>query len=154
MHVQPSVREIPFSSVGLLKGSSAISYLDLIRPLVEETWRQEGNCHIARRPSHMGLYWLMNRRNNADPTGITDDQHEMALALCEMCPVQWRCVSFAIEQRDKFHIWAVDPEDRKELRREPDWRELLVVAEAERRSVAAVVREVRSRHGESVHSAV
>ena len=140
--------------MGLLKGSSAISYLDLLRPLAQETWRLEGNCHESRRPTNMQRYWLMNRRNNADPTGITDDQHEMALALCEMCPVQRQCVSFAITQKDKFHIWAVDPDDRKVLRRERDWPELLAIAAAEGRSVAAVVREIKARHAESVHSAV
>jgi hypothetical protein len=140
--------------MGILKGSSATSYLDLLRPLEEEAWRKDGNCHEDRRPKNMQRYWLMNRRNNADPRGITDEQYELACAMCEICPVQWQCVSFAITQRDKFHIWAVDGDDRKVLRREPDWRDLLAVAEAERRSVAAVVREVRSRHQESVHSAV
>lgn len=166
MHAHPSVCEIPFLSVGLLKGSSAISYLDLLRPLNEEVWRKDGNCHESRRPKNMQRYWLMNRRNNADPTGISDEQYALACAMCEICPVQWQCVSFAIVQKDKFHIWAVDIEDRKVLKRERDWRELLAVAEAERRSVAAVVRDVRALqaervaaaalldHSESVHSAV
>lgn len=154
MHALSSVDEIPFRIVGILKGSSATSYLDLFRPLEEEVWRKDGNCHEDRRPKTMQRYWLMNKRNNADPRGITDEQHEMALALCEMCPVQWQCVSFAIVQNDKFHIWAVDGADRKLLRRQGDWRGLLAIAEAERRSVASLIREIRAQHVESVHSAV
>ena len=126
----------------------------------------EGNCREDRRPSRMLAYWLMNRRNNADPSGITEAQYEMALALCEMCQVQWRCVSFAIRNRDKFHIWAVDVDDRKVLKREPLWEFLIQEAEENGHSVRSVVLELRAQaairaaetalldHSESVHSAV
>lgn len=152
--------------MGLKKASSAPSYLDLLQPMSRETWMLEGNCREDRRPSHMLRYWLMNRKNNADPSGITEAQYQMALALCEMCPVQWRCVSFAINNRDKYHIWAVDTDDRKVLRHEPLWEFLIQEAEENGHSVRSVVVELRAQaaaraaaaalldHSESVHSAV
>jgi hypothetical protein len=105
----------------------------------------EGNCHESKRPDHMARYWTTNRRHNADQRGLTDDQYNMALALCEVCPSQWECIRFSMRNQDgKFNIWAVSPESRKILRRRRDWETLIVAAEVEGRSVAAVVRDIES----------
>lgn len=105
----------------------------------------DGNCHESKRPDHMALFWISNRRSNADPRGITSDQYEMALALCEICPAQWECIRFSLRNQDgKFNIWAVSPEGRKVLKSRRDRFALIDQAEAQGHSVASVVREIRA----------
>lgn len=94
----------------------------------------------------MARYWTTNRRHNADKAGLTEDQYNMALALCEVCPSQWECIRFSMRNQDgKFNIWAVSPEDRKVLRRERNWSDLVDRAEDGGHSVASIVRDIKSR---------
>lgn len=90
----------------------------------------------------MSLYWISELRSNSTGRGITRDQQEMALEQCASCPVQHRCVAFAIESKDHFGLWAVDDTHRRALSRRKDWRDLLALAEASEMSVRELTRQI------------
>jgi len=121
-------------------------YLNLVRPLRDEAWREEGNCRAEKRGQAQQHYWCGQKAHNREPGGVTKKQREMALALCEMCPVQWECVTFAILMGDPFCAWAVELEDRILLSKTADWQERVFAAKAAGHSVRAVVVQVREAH--------
>lgn len=127
-------------------GQKLGDYLNLPRALSEETWRAEGNCTAPNRGQAQQHYWCGVKANNAQKGGVTKAQYAMALALCEICPVQWECVRYAILMNDPFCAWAVDLEDRVLLSQLDDWQERIAMAKAAGRSVASVVLEIRTAH--------
>lgn len=73
-----------------------------------------------------------------------DKLNEMALMVCDHCPVQWRCAEAAIDAGEAGGVWAdkLDNLHWLQLRR-LDWRDVIAMAESTDVSVQRTIRLVR-----------
>ena len=74
-----------------------------------------------------------------------DKLNELALLVCEHCPVQWRCAEAAIDAGESGGVWSDRPENLHYLsaNRLKDWREILGMAQSTGVSVQKTIRMVR-----------
>lgn len=81
------------------------------------SWQKDGKCvgHAALRPDDFFIEGKYARN------GATYSAHVMALkAVCAGCPVKKECLSFAIENREKYGIWGGKTSaERKNMLRTP-----------------------------------
>ena len=68
---------------------------------------------------------------------------EAALTICEMCPVQWQCVTFAIDSSSHF-TWGCSEEERSTLAELSDWRERVLDAQDNAISVRSLIRSINT----------
>lgn len=104
----------------------------------DTSWMEDGRC---RRPGVDTSHWV----RGIDKTKLSKQLRSLALAECELCPVQWECVSFAIRTLDDWNVCAVEVDDRRLLAARPDWQGLVDMAEESRMTVTNLVVHLRSR---------
>jgi hypothetical protein len=112
-------------------------YVKALEEIGDTSWMEDGRC---RRPGVDTSVWIYG----IDKTKRSKKIRELALAECQLCPVQWECVSFAIRTLDDWNVCAVEIEDRRLLAATPDWQELLDMAQEARKSVTQLIGYLRS----------
>jgi WhiB family redox-sensing transcriptional regulator len=72
-------------------------------PLTNQTWRQ----HAACRGVEPDIFYP-----------ATDEEAEVAKAVCEVCPVRQPCLEYALSSRERDGVWggATEKERRRILR--------------------------------------
>jgi hypothetical protein len=125
----------------VLEEGSQPAYISLARHIYAEwdDWGCLGNCW-GRSEKERGA-WTKDKGDE----GFDYHQEQMALRSCEMCPVQWDCVTFALREEQMGSIFALKWWDRKKLRKEPDALALIEQARLEGRAVRSVLRVVARR---------
>lgn len=93
---------------------------------------QRGRCN---KPNVGDADWLI------DNSGPGRDRRKLALAFCQICPVQWDCTAFAIDTGDRWHTCGSQPGHRRAIQAHPNWREILVAARDARVSVVDLARQ-------------
>ena len=81
----------------------------MIDPLSESAWKAEGNCYDLGHTDNDQLMW-------DSFFGDTVDERQDALEFCEGCPVQQRCLRFALETQQLWGVWG--GRDESEIRRD------------------------------------
>lgn len=74
-----------------------------------------------------------------------DKLNEMALLVCDHCPVQWQCAEAAIDAGEAGGVWAdrLDNLHYLQARRLTGWRDVLHMAQSTGVSVQRTIRMVR-----------
>lgn len=108
----------------------------------DRSWMEGAACKPSGNISSDNRWWW-----TCDPGryyhGIRGSKWiEMAEMICSTCPVQYKCVRWAIDVNE-FFTWGVSEENRRALRRMPDLDARLEEAEAAGVSVLALVRSVK-----------
>ena len=81
----------------------------MIDPLSESYWKTEGKCYDLGHNDNDKELW---ESFFAD----TVDERKTALKFCEGCPVQKRCLRFALETQQLWGVWG--GRDESEIRRD------------------------------------
>ena len=84
-----------------------------LRPVIYDLddWRDEAAC----RQLDTELFFPVGH------TGPAEEQIATAKRVCGECPVQARCLEFAVTTNQEFGVWGGrDEEERRQLRR--SWR--------------------------------
>lgn len=125
----------------VLEQDSYPAYIALARALRhEEVWRARGNC--AGRGAEELWAWTLNKSEEGwDPV-----REKMALLSCAMCPVKYDCLEWALREQQIGCIWALKWTHRKQLLKQPDWREIIEQARTENWSLDNVLDLIRRRH--------
>jgi hypothetical protein len=103
---------------------------------VETGWMEHARC---RYPGAY-YFWCCN----SSKTKESKERRQSALNECSQCPVQWRCVEYAIDTMDLWNICAVEPDDREFLERLSNWRDLVIMAANCNMPVVELVRNLRT----------
>lgn len=126
---------------------------------LDRTFMARGRCRTDMAPldldaSMMEIAASRNRWWNWDVNdrmSLDDGQkvskrriRETALTLCELCPVQWECVAYAIDS-DSYFIWAATQKERDQLAAVPDWRERVAEAKTQAVSVRRLVHNITTQ---------
>lgn len=81
----------------------------MIDPLSESAWKAEGKCYDLGHTDNDEVLW-------DSFFGETVDERQDALEFCEGCPVQQRCLKFAMETQQLWGVWG--GRDESEVRRD------------------------------------
>ncbi len=117
---------------------------------LDRSWMLEGRCHPNACVSDLdGLaaivrrdLWSMDRGDKLMVGGrevLGRELANLAELECRRCPVQWECVSYAIEGQLAFGTWALRQARRKVLAAMPDWAARVAAAKVEGRPVGELV---------------
>lgn len=130
----------------------------------DNSWKSEGRCRphwslMDPDDARGGMLHLVRHRwwtvNRSDRVSVPDGDktvtvsptamRRMALLLCQVCPVQWDCVRFAIDV-DADYTWAATDADREWLRTHvPEWREHVSRAEANGQPVQQMIADLKEQ---------
>lgn len=81
----------------------------MINPLSENSWKTQGKCYDTAHTVHEYMIW-------ESFFAETVEERRPALAFCEECPVQQRCLRFALETQQLWGVWG--GRDESEIRRD------------------------------------
>ncbi|WP_424810333.1 WhiB family transcriptional regulator [Rhodococcus sp. 27YEA15] len=87
------------------------SALGYPRPVASEwNWQLEGRCRYLNPDVFFG-------RNNEE-RGVRIRRERAAKDICDSCPVQMRCLEYAIDSGERYGVWGGTSEtDRRDLLR-------------------------------------
>ena len=128
----------------VLEEDSGPLYLRAVMGL-DKTWARSAAC--VGVPEAARRYW------DAEPEGFGAKPTEarIARAFCRGCPVQWDCVTYAIESKSEFCTWAVHAPDRRLLAKRngkdgrSSWQELVEKARVDQVPVQDLMLTLRPR---------
>jgi WhiB family redox-sensing transcriptional regulator len=81
----------------------------VIDPRGDTSWKTEGKCYDLVHTVQDYVVW-------ESFFGDTVDERRPALDFCEECPVQQRCLQFALESPELWGVWG--GRDESEIRRD------------------------------------
>jgi len=96
------------------------SYIRSICDAADTSWFGHARC----RDGGPAEYWT-----TSDTSPLGQRKRDMAELECQICPVQWDCVQYAIDTGDKWNLCAVPPDRRALLRQQSNWRDRVEMAE-------------------------
>jgi len=114
------------------------AYISSIRNASETSWFLAARCRDGG--PYSPEYWTTG---DTSPLGLR--KRDMAEMECQICPVQWDCVRYAIDTGDKWNLCAVPPDRRWILRQRPDWRDLVEMGEEAGVSVRDLIDRIEGR---------
>lgn len=63
------------------------------------TWQEQGRCW------GVGNHYFFGTESDSEPT-MNIKQVRQASKLCDVCPVFRECLTFALEKRERYGVWA------------------------------------------------